>query len=172
MEEIKIIPATIKNLNQLQRIARKTFSETFAAFNSEINMIKYIDENFSSTQLSYELSNKNVQYYLATTGNAVIAYLKLNFDNAQTEPLGKHAVEIVRIYVLKKFQGKKIGQKLFNKAIELAKQKKANYIWLGVWENNTKALAFYRKNGFTEFDKHTFTLGNDKQTDILMKHKL
>ena len=82
------------------------------------------------------------------------------------------AFEIERIYVLKEFLGKQVGQALYNKALQLAKDRKATYLWLGVWENNARALAFYKKNELVEFDKHIFVLGEDKQTDILMKLNL
>jgi len=70
---------------------------------------------------------------------------------------------------LKDFHGQGVGQLLHNKAVEIAKLKKVDYVWLGVWEENPRAINFYKKNGFVEFDKHIFTLGQDKQTDILMK---
>ncbi|PZQ78157.1 MAG: GNAT family N-acetyltransferase, partial [Flavobacterium johnsoniae] len=76
------------------------------------------------------------------------------------------------IYVLKEFHGKKVGQLLYEKAIQIAKETKSDYVWLGVWEENHRALAFYKKNGFVEFDKHIFRLGNDEQTDIMMKLQL
>jgi len=80
-----------------------------------------------------------------------------------------NALEIERIYVLKEYHGKEIGQLLYNKAIEVARDKKASYLWLCVWENNERAISFYKKNGFTAFDKHIFTLGDDEQTDIMMR---
>lgn len=81
-------------------------------------------------------------------------------------------MEIERIYVLKEFHGKKVGQILYEKAIELAKGIDADFIWLGVWEENPRAIRFYEKNGFSAFDKHIFQLGNDEQTDIMMKLEL
>jgi ribosomal protein S18 acetylase RimI-like enzyme len=98
-----------------------------------------------------------------------VGYLKINIGDAQTEKKDLNAFEIERIYVDSAFLGKKIGQLLFQKAIDLAKQKKVAYVWLGVWEENHRALAFYNKNGFIPFDKHIFKLGNDEQTDIMMK---
>src|SRR5690606_2609409 len=85
---------------------------------------------------------------------------------------GDKGLEIERIYVLKDFHGKKVGQLLYDKAIEVAKEKKSDYIWLGVWEENPRAINFYKKNGFVEFDKHIFKLGNDEQLDIMMTLKL
>ena len=96
----------------------------------------------------------------------------MNFGQSQTELQDDKALEIERIYVLKEFHGKNVGQILYNKAIEIAKQNKADYVWLGVWEENPRAIAFYKKNGFVEFDKHIFKLGDDEQTDIMMKLKL
>ena len=58
---------------------------------------------------------------------------------------------------------------MYNKALQIAQEKNVGYLWLGVWEENHRALAFYKKNGFVEFDKHIFKLGNDPQTDIMMK---
>ena len=98
--------------------------------------------------------------------------LKINVGSAQTELKDDKALEIERIYVISKFQGKKIGQLLYDYALDLAMQGKYDYIWLGVWEENQKAIKFYTKNGFVEFDKHVFRLGNDEQTDIMMKLSL
>ncbi|WP_139145003.1 MULTISPECIES: GNAT family N-acetyltransferase [Sphingobacterium] len=70
---------------------------------------------------------------------------------------------------LQDYHGKKVGQILYEKALEIALKKKSIYVWLGVWEENPRAIKFYKKNGFVEFDKHTFVLGEDEQTDILMK---
>jgi ribosomal protein S18 acetylase RimI-like enzyme len=84
----------------------------------------------------------------------------------------ERAMEIERIYVLKDFHGKNVGQLLYQKAIDIALVKKADYVWLGVWEENPRAINFYKKNGFVEFDKHIFVLGDDEQTDIMMRLKL
>ena len=87
-------------------------------------------------------------------------------------PNFREAYKIERIYVLKEFHGKKVGQILYDTAFEMAKQRCADYLWLGVWEENPRAINFYKKNGFVEFDKHIFKLGNDEQTDIMMKLQL
>lgn len=135
-------------------------------------MQKYLDERFSIEKLTAELNDKNAIFYFAQLENKIVGYLKINFGDSQTELKDDKSLEIERIYVLKEFQGKKIGQILYDKAIEIAKQKDADYIWLGVWEENPRAIKFYKKNGFVEFDKHIFKLGNDEQTDIMMKLKL
>ncbi len=172
MKNIDIQKVTLNDIDQLQKIGRQTFSETFSGDNSEEDMKKYLDENFSIEKLTDELNNKNSEFYFAKLENTVIGYLKLNFGESQTELKDNKALEIERIYVPKEFHGQSVGQILYEKAIQVAKQKDVDYVWLGVWEENLRALSFYKKNGFTEFDKHIFKLGNDEQTDIMMKLQL
>lgn len=172
MTAIKISEATIQDLELLQQIGRQTFSETFASSNTEEDMAAYLKEGFAIEKLTAELNNLNAIFYFAILNESVIGYLKLNFGQSQTELKDSNAMEIERIYVLKEFQGKNIGQLLYEKAIQIATQKNVEYIWLGVWEENKKAISFYQKNGFTQFDKHIFKLGNDEQTDIMMKLQL
>ncbi len=122
--------------------------------------------------MTSELNDDNSEFYFAENENTILGYLKLNFSKVQTEIKDENSLEIERIYILKEFQGKKFGQILFDKVIELAKAKKKKFIWLGVWGENRKAINFYQKNGFVEFGKHIFKLGNDEQTDLLMKFNL
>lgn len=172
MNGIDIQKVTLSDIAQLQKIGRQTFSETFSEANSEENMKNYLEEGFSIEKLTNEINNKNSEFYFATFNNEIIGYLKLNFGDSQTELKDHKALEIERIYVSKEFHGKKVGQFLYDKAIQIAKQKNAEYVWLGVWEENLRAISFYKKNGFVEFDQHIFKLGNDEQTDIMMKLKL
>jgi ribosomal protein S18 acetylase RimI-like enzyme len=172
MESITIVPVELKDVEKLQAISRITFSQTFTEHNSAEDMDAYLNKSFSIPQLSSEIANVDSEFYFAQEGATVIGYLKVNTGTAQTESKEPNAFEIERIYVDADFLGKKIGQLLFNKAIELAKAKNKSYVWLGVWEENHRALAFYKKNGFVPFDKHIFKLGNDEQTDIMMKLEL
>lgn len=169
METIQIRKATINDCESLLEIGKITFSETFASTNSEENMKDYLAKNFSKANLTLEINNPLSEFYLAFLEERVIGFLKVNFGKAQTEIQDEKAIELERIYVLKEFHGKKIGQLLFEKSIQIARNNKSQYLWLGVWENNFKALKFYEKNGFYIFDKHIFTLGTDEQTDLLMK---
>ncbi|MBU4539215.1 MAG: GNAT family N-acetyltransferase [Weeksellaceae bacterium] len=172
MENITIQKVTIKDLEKLQKIGRATFSETFSSGNTEKNIEKYLTEGFSNEKLTNELNNENSEFYFALSKNSIIGYLKINFGASQTELKDEKALEIERIYVLKEFHGRKAGQILYEKAIEIAQQKNSHYVWLGVWEENPRAIRFYKKNGFIAFDKHIFKLGDDEQTDIMMKLKL
>lgn len=172
MEKIQTKRITLIDINQLQKIGRQTFFETFAALNTQENMHKYLEENFSLEKLTKELNNKDSEFYFAMLDDNAIGYLKLNYGQSQTELKDNQSLEIERIYVEKAFHGKKVGQVLYEKAIEVAERANVSYVWLGVWEKNTRAVNFYKKNGFIEFDKHIFRLGNDEQTDILMKRQL
>lgn len=167
--EIAIRKITINDLNELQSIGKLTFAETFSSGNSEENMKAYLENGFSTEKLTTELSDPNAEFYFAELDGETIGYLKVNVGQSQTEIKDHNALEIERIYILKEFHGKKVGQILYNKAIAIAKEKNVDYVWLGVWEENPRAIRFYEKNGFKAFDKHVFKLGNDKQTDIMMR---
>lgn len=172
MENITIKRVTENDIKELQKIGIKTFSETFASVNTAENMKKYLDNNFSTEKITGELNIDGSAFYFALDGENVVGYLKINFGAAQTELKDGASLEIERIYVVKEFHGKKVGQMLYEKAIQIAQNAKVNYVWLGVWEENKRAISFYKKNGFTEFDKHIFKLGDDEQTDIMMKRQL
>jgi ribosomal protein S18 acetylase RimI-like enzyme len=172
MQEIATRKVTISDLAALQEIGRKTFYETFAANNTAANMEQYLEEGFSEYKLAVELNNEHSLFYFALLEGRIIGYLKVNLGMSQTELQDSDSLEIERIYVLQEFQGKKVGQVLYEKAIALAVHYKVDYIWLGVWEENKKAIGFYTKNGFVPFDRHIFKLGDDEQTDIMMKKTL
>ena len=169
---MKIRKINIEDLETLRNLSIQTFKETFEEVNTEEDMQKYLDENLSIEKLKTELENPNSEFYFAENNNEILGYLKLNFKDAQTEKLEENHFEIERIYVLKAFLGQKIGQILFDKAIEIGREKNLEYVWLGVWEENHRAIRFYEKNGFEIFGKHDFVLGEDVQTDLLMKLNL
>lgn len=154
---------------ELQKIGQLTFLETFASDNKEDDMQQYLKESFAEHKLYTELHDINTAYYFAQENDSIIGYLKLNTGTAQSELKDHNSLEIERIYVLKAYQGHKIGQLLYEKAIAVAVNKEVDFIWLGVWEENHKAINFYTKNGFEAFDKHIFKLGDDEQTDIMMR---
>lgn len=169
---MKIRNVNIQDIEKLKGIGERTFTETFSSDNSEENITEYLDNGFSTEKLKTELTDINAEFYFAELKGRVIGYLKVNSGQSQTEIKDKNYLEIERIYVLKEYHGKKVGQLLYEKAIKIAKSKNAEYVWLGVWEKNPRAIRFYEKNGFVAFDKHIFKLGNDKQTDIMMKLKI
>jgi ribosomal protein S18 acetylase RimI-like enzyme len=167
--ETIILKVALNDIESLRNICIQTFTETFAEHNTKSDMQKYTSDNLNIKKLTEEFNTINSEFYFIRFENKVIGYLKLNSSESQTEFHNDNALEIERIYVLKEFHGKHIGKLLLEKAIDIAKEKQRDYIWLGVWENNEKAIAFYNKHGFIKYDKHIFKLGNDEQTDIMMK---
>lgn len=172
MENIEIRKVTLDDIQALQQIGRRTFAETFSESNNEDNMAKYLTEGFSVEKLSEEVSNLGSQFYFALLNGQEIGYLKLNTGTSQTELVDDKSLEIERIYVLGAYHGKKVGQLLYEKAIQVAGELNSTYVWLGVWEKNPRAIRFYEKNGFTVFDRHIFMLGDEEQIDIMMKKNL
>jgi diamine N-acetyltransferase len=140
---IDIEKVSINDVVRLQKIGKQTFYETFSKGNTEENMTNYLEEGFSFQKLSDEINDINSEFYFSICDNNVVGYLKLNFEPSQTEIQKSNSLEIERIYVTKEFQGKNVGQLLFDKAMQIAKQKKSDFIWLGVWEENPKAINFY-----------------------------
>ncbi len=156
----------------LQRMSRKTFFEAFAAVNTAGNMQAFLDTAFAESKLRNELNDPESDFYFACIDNEPIAYLKINFGRSQTELKTNESLEVERIYVDASAQGKGIGQLMLDYAIDIARQQKTKFIWLGVWEKNPGAIRFYERNGFAAFSQHTFKVGDDPQTDILMKKTL
>lgn len=171
-KNIEVIKIGLADLQQLKSLSITTFSEAFMKFNKEEDMLDYLNVAFTDIQLSKELSNLNSTFYFAYRERELAGYIKVNLGPAQTDIQDSNSLEIERIYVLEKHQGKKVGFHLFDKALAIAKENKVDIIWLGVWEENQQAIDFYEKLGFTRFGKHSFLLGTDEQTDILMKRNI
>jgi len=172
MSSIIINKAVAEDLEILQSLGIQTFSETFAEDNTEEAMKKYLEESFNTEKIKSELNNPDSFFYIAWEEDNPVGYLKVNSGKAQTELQDETSLEIERIYVKKSHHGKKVGQLLYNQALDTAQQLNKTYLWLGVWEENLRALHFYKKNGFVEFDKHIFKLGEEEQTDLMMKKTL
>jgi len=172
ISDIHIERVSTQDEAALQLVSRQTFNETFSASNNAQDMQSYLNNQLSLEHLTFELNQAGSEFYFALNNQRIIGYLKINFVDAQTELKDKQAMEIERIYVLKEFYGLGVGQILFDHALKIGRNKSLQYIWLGVWEENHRAIRFYEKNGFETFDKHLFLLRSDKQTDLMMKRML
>jgi len=168
-DHINISLLAAEDLQELRKLSIETFYDSFSAANSEENMQHYINNFFSEEKLSREIKNPGSAFYFAKLDGEPVGYLKVNFDKAQTELQDNKGIEIERIYIKSALQGKRIGQLLFDKAVEIAKEKNKDYLWLGVWEKNPGAIKFYERNGLAQFATHPFKLGDDLQTDIMMR---
>ncbi|MCI8361119.1 MAG: GNAT family N-acetyltransferase [Clostridiales bacterium] len=159
----------LEALQPLTELSRKTFQETFGAQNTPADMQAYLDNAFHPDKLRAQLLNQNSSFYLLYTGGVPAGYLKLNRGPAQSDINDEAALEVERIYVARKWQGRGLGRRLMDKAVEIARAEHKTYIWLGVWEKNKKALAFYERQGFIRTGAHTFSVGDSKQTDYIMR---
>jgi len=172
-----LTPITIQlvrpsDIEELLSLSRKTFYDAFEHLNNKDDFEAYTSIAFTHPKLLSELQNPGSQFYFAIIDDEKVGYIKLNYSSAQTELKDDNAVEVERIYVLASQQGKKIGNQLLDFAIDKSKTEGKQYIWLGVWEYNQAAQRFYERNGFKAFGNHKFWVGNDEQTDILMKKVL
>ncbi|MFE4814661.1 GNAT family N-acetyltransferase [Peribacillus simplex] len=163
---------TFEDSRELQEISYETFNETFKHQNTPENMNAYLERAFNLKQLEKELSNISSQFYFVYFNNQVAGYLKVNTNDAQTEEMGDESLEIERIYIKNKFQKHGLGKYLLNKAMEIAMERNKKKIWLGVWEKNENAIAFYKKIGFVQTGAHSFYMGDEEQMDFIMTKTL
>ncbi|MFJ7977263.1 GNAT family N-acetyltransferase [Peribacillus sp. NPDC096379] len=165
---INIKMCTLEDSRKLQEISHETYNETFKHQNSPENMNTYLERAFNLKQLEKELSNISSQFYFVYFNNEVAGYLKVNTNDAQSEEMGDESLEVERIYIKDKFQKHGLGKYLLNKAIEISMERNKKKIWLGVWEKNENAIAFYKKTGFVQTGAHSFYMGDEEQTDLIM----
>jgi diamine N-acetyltransferase len=165
---INIKPCTIVDILVLQTISYETFNDTFKDQNSPENMNAYLEKAFNVKQLEKELSTIFSQFFFVYFNHEVAGYLKVNTQDSQSENMGDDSLEIERIYIRTKFQKLGLGKYLINKAVEIAVEQKKTKIWLGVWERNENAIAFYKKLGFVQAGSHSFFMGDEEQIDFIM----
>ena len=165
----RIVEVSKKELPALRKLSIDTFVDTFSKQNNPTDIAAYLNRAFNENQLSLELDNPETCFYFISRGEEILGYLKINTGEAQSDRVLDDALEIERIYVTERSQGKGLGKLLMQFALDQAKTKELTNIWLGVWEKNEKAIAFYRHHGFEVFADHPFKLGGDLQRDLLMK---
>jgi ribosomal protein S18 acetylase RimI-like enzyme len=169
MNDISVKEASTTDAGMIADLSRQTFYDSFAGDNTPENMDQFMKEQFTREKLMEEVGAAGNIFLLAYAGDKVVGYVRLR---ETTNPLliaNGPAIEIARIYVVQHSIGKGVGRALMQQSIEIAREKNAEVIWLGVWEKNQKAITFYTKWGFEKFSEHVFMLGNDAQTDWLMR---
>ena len=169
--------ASLDDAAALAKLGSSTFAETFAYY--EANGIKraydtedlsqYLATAFSEEKIESELADPTFPYFLAKANKQPVAYAKLS--GAQTEKYlpNSHAIELERIYISEAFIGQRIGKALMQHVKKFAKSKGYSNLWLGVWEQNARAISFYKKEGFEEFSFHYFSVGQSQVKDLLLK---
>lgn len=164
--------ASLNDVQLLQELSIQTFNDTFKDQNSPENMKAYLDKAFNLQQLEKEMANDSSDFYFIYFNEKLAGYMKMNTHDAQSENMGNDSLEIERIYIKRDFQKHGLGKYLLNQAIEIAREQDKRKIWLGVWEKNENAIAFYEKMGFIQTGAHAFYMGDEEQTDLIMTKNL
>jgi GNAT superfamily N-acetyltransferase len=153
-------------------MSRRTFYESFAAQNTAEDIAQYMDTQYTRESLMKEVGMTGNIFLLAFLDGQPVGYARL-LEHEPPPQMGEGpAIEIVRIYAEQSAIGKGVGKALMQYALDLAREKEKKWIWLGVWEHNHRAIAFYTKWGFEKFGDHPFIVGSDTQTDWWMRRKL
>jgi diamine N-acetyltransferase len=171
-KKVTIRFATKEDAGLIADLSRKTFFDAFAPFNTKADMEKFMNEQFSKKKLMEEVNDEKNIFLLAYIDQKVLGYTKMSQSPNPEELSDVRAIEIARIYVADQLIGKGVGSAMMDWCLSHAKALKKDIIWLGVWENNRRAIDFYSKWGFEKFGEHSFILGNDVQNDWLMKKSL
>jgi ribosomal protein S18 acetylase RimI-like enzyme len=161
--------ATVPDAAALAALATDTFRESFEDANAAEDMAAYLAANFSESIQRAELSDPRVSCFVATDGGGLIGYCLLRAVEPEACVSDRGAIELNRLYVRRTWLGKGVGEALMRIALEEARRRGHATIWLGVWEHNPRALAFYRRHAFREVGGHDFMLGSDRQTDLVME---
>ncbi len=168
----ELIRCQIEDVETLLNLAAHTYSDTFAAMNTPETMAAYLAEAFTREKFLDELSHPHSQFYFLLADGNLAGYLKLNDTEAQTDLQDPLALEIERIYVHRDFQGQGLGRVLIEFAVQKAREMGKISVWLGVWQKNLSAIAFYQKMGFKIVGEHSFRMGEELQADWVMKKTL
>ena len=173
-EQIKIRKATPADAKPLTDLAYTTFWDAFAHHpkNAPEDLNHYMRQAFNLEQIAAELTDDNSIFLIAEIDGKPAGYAKLIVESTEDGITATRPIELSRLYSHQEYLGKGVGQNLMDACFEHAKTRGHDIMWLGVWEYNPRAQAFYTKNGFREVGKHTFQLGSDPQTDLLMQREL
>ena len=170
--DIRFRACTPEDLEELRCFARNVFYESFRDACSPEDMEAFLEETYSAGRMRGELLDPDSAFWLLYLDGVPAGYIKVNEAPAQTDIHDADALELERIYVSGRAQGKGLGSFLLEQAVSIAERKGKKYIWLGVWEQNRKAISFYEKHGFRKVGAHTFRIGSDAQTDHIMRKDL
>jgi len=163
-----IRPAKTSDAASLAAIAERTFRETFAIDNTEEDINLHCAQKFSAEKQGEEISNQQLTTLLAEVAGELVGFAQLRLAHPAACVKGDRPAELHRIYVSSEWHGRGVANELMRAVYAAAAQAGSDYIWLGVWERNLKAIAFYRKCGFAVVGDHPFVLGRDRQRDLIL----
>lgn len=157
----------LESLEELRTISLATFTQSFYHLNSPEDFDHYVSNAFAKDKLKEEIENPLTHFYFVYRETELIGYFKINLDIDAYEQPDQESMELQRIYVNQDRQSAGTGQEILNFIFKLGRDMRYKSIWLGVWNQNKRAIRFYEKNGFTRIGEHPFLLGQDLQTDDL-----
>ena len=166
-EEINIIQSGWKHHALLAELGAATFFETFIDYHDENDLRQYINKIYNIEQLKKNVSDNRIHYFTAYDNEGDVGYIKL-IDDVKPGGLEGKIIELEKIYVRKRGLGKHIGAALMQKAIDFSRQQGFEHLFLGVWQENVRAIKFYEKFGFKNFGTRKFVLGSQECDDFLM----
>ncbi len=169
---MQIRNANLSDVPELARFAEAAFRQAFAKENSKEDMDTYCRSSFSESIQRKEVSDPQIITLAAVENKSIIGFAQwVKNSNTKIITNGK-ACELKRLYVDEQWHGKGIAQALIEYVIHQSREQEFDILWLGVWENNPKAIRFYEKYGFVKVGEHDFMLGTDQQSDWIMQRKL
>jgi ribosomal protein S18 acetylase RimI-like enzyme len=160
--------ATVDDADALARLAKSTFMEMFVAENSKADMDLHCKKHFSADIQRHEILDPNCATIVADLDDELVAFAQVRLYSPKQGISAERPSELHRLYVSTKWHGKGVAHQTMSRALATAAHSGADYIWLGVWEHNPKAIAFYRKYGFKVVGEHVFKMGEDPQRDLVM----
>ena len=174
---IKIRPATRDDAAALSQVGAATFRETFEGENAPEDMQRYLAEAFAPDRQAEEIADPAgtvllADYHGDSGGAELVGYAHLVSGPVPEVVRGVAPLELKRLYVVRAWHGRGVAQALMEAAVDAARGRGASTLWLGVWERNPRAVAFYTKYGFERVGEHTFMLGADSQTDWLLARRI
>ncbi len=169
-ERIRIRTATAADAEPLAALAEQTFRDTFTEGNSTANLEEYARSAFTLDQLRGELAEDANSFLLAflEAAERPIGYAKLRTGVTPPCVTGPAPVELHRIYVNRSALGHGVGAALMQASLDAARWAGHRTVWLGVWEDNARAISFYERWGFTTVGDQVFLMGSDPQRDLIM----
>jgi len=156
----------------LAELGARTFRDTFAADNTKEDMDAYVASNFSLAHQTAELVHPAATFLIAEVDGIAAGYAKVQSGEPAEGIEGTKPIELVRLYASREWLGRGVGEALMRACLDEARNAGFETLWLGVWERNERAQAFYRKWDFRAVGEHIFQLGSDQQRDILMERPL
>ncbi|HTO73406.1 MAG TPA: GNAT family N-acetyltransferase [Gemmatimonadales bacterium] len=156
----------------LTELSRRTFLATYAVHNTPADMELYLAQSLTEAQWRETLGRVGHRVLLLEDNRSLVGYAEIRQGFTPDSVKTKVPVELSRLYVAPERQGEGLGTVLMDGCVEEARSRGGTGLWLGVWQKNLRAIAFYRRSGFEIVGAQIFPLGQDLQEDWVMLRPL